>query len=132
MTTALDDAGLKPEDISYINAHGTGTFYNDSIETLAIKKSFGEETARKLAISSTKAMTGHLLGAAGAVEAIACVLSINDQQVPATINFKEADEACDLDYVTEGTRKMAVAHCMSNSLGFGGHNACIIISQYEA
>lgn len=132
MTTALDDAGLKPEDISYINAHGTSTFYNDSIETLAIKKSFGEETARKLAISSTKAMTGHLLGAAGAVEAIACVLSINDQQVPATINFKEADEACDLDYVTEGTRKMAVAHCMSNSLGFGGHNACIIISQYEA
>lgn len=130
MSTAIEDAGIKPEDIDYINAHGTSTPYNDSIETTAIKISLGEEAARQVAISSTKAMTGHLLGAAGAVEAIACVLAINDQQAPATINYKVADEACDLDYITEGTRPMEIDYCLSNSLGFGGHNACVVIARY--
>lgn len=132
MKTAIADAGLKAEDIDYINAHGTSTPYNDSIETTAIKIALGDEAARKVAISSSKSMTGHLLGAAGAVEAIACILAIQEQKVPATINYQVADEACDLDYVTEGTRAMEVEHCMSNSLGFGGHNACVVISKFEA
>lgn len=132
MMTAMADAGLKAEDIDYINAHGTSTPYNDSIETTAIKIALGEEQAKKVAVSSTKSMTGHLLGAAGAVEAIVCVLSIQDQKLPSTINYKVADEACDLDYVTEGCRSAKVEHCLSNSLGFGGHNACIVISKYEA
>ncbi len=131
MTTAIEDAEIEGSDIDYINAHGTSTPYNDSIETTAIKLSLGEDVARKVAISSTKSMTGHLLGAAGAIEAIACVLAIEDQKVPATINYQVPDEACDLDYVTEGTRETEVNYCLSSSLGFGGHNSCIIVSKFD-
>lgn len=130
MRYALDDAGLEPAAVDYINAHGTSTFYNDSVETLAVKRAFGER-AGQVAISSTKAMTGHLLGAAGAVEAVACLLAISDGKIPATINYRCPDEACDLDYVTEGTREQAVKVAMSNSLGFGGHNSSLVMAAYE-
>lgn len=129
MGAALKDAELKPEDVSYINAHGTSTPYNDSFETMAIKKAFGEH-AYKVAISSTKSMTGHLLGAAGGIEAIACVLALRDQIVPPTTNYETPDPECDLDYVPNEARKMDVNIAMSNSLGFGGHNATIIFKKY--
>jgi 3-oxoacyl-[acyl-carrier-protein] synthase II len=129
MRDALRDAGMKPEEVSYINAHGTSTEYNDKFETAAIKKAFGE-AAYKVAISSTKSMTGHLLGAAGGVEAIACVLALRDQIVPPTINYETPDPECDLDYVPNEARKMEVNTAMSNSLGFGGHNATIIFKKY--
>ncbi|MGN0190783.1 MAG: beta-ketoacyl-ACP synthase II [Candidatus Cryptobacteroides sp.] len=122
---ALDQAGFKEGESLYINAHGTGTHLNDSSETLAIKLALGEEQARKAAISSTKSMTGHLLGAAGAVEAIACVLAIRDGMVPPTIGLEQNDPECDLDYVPLHSRKMDVDVALSNSLGFGGHNASI-------
>ncbi|MFT9847894.1 beta-ketoacyl-ACP synthase II [Aneurinibacillus sp. REN35] len=129
MGAALKDAELKPEDVSYINAHGTSTPYNDSFETMAIKKAFGEH-AYKVAISSTKSMTGHLLGAAGGIEAVACVLALRDQIVPPTTNYETPDPECDLDYVPNEARKMDVNVAMSNSLGFGGHNATIIFKKY--
>ncbi|WCK53012.1 beta-ketoacyl-ACP synthase II [Aneurinibacillus sp. Ricciae_BoGa-3] len=129
MRDALRDAGMKPEEVSYINAHGTSTEYNDKFETAAIKKTFGE-AAYKVAISSTKSMTGHLLGAAGGIEAIACVLALRDQIVPPTINYETPDPECDLDYVPNEARKMEVNTAMSNSLGFGGHNATIIFKKY--
>jgi 3-oxoacyl-[acyl-carrier-protein] synthase II len=127
MELAYKDAGLNPEDIDYINAHGTSTPLNDKCETLAIKTALGEEKARSVAISSTKSMTGHLLGAAGAVEAIACALAIRDGKVPPTINYENPDPACDLDYVPNTAREMKVTACLSNSLGFGGHNATICL-----
>ncbi|MBN6185866.1 beta-ketoacyl-ACP synthase II [Aneurinibacillus sp. BA2021] len=129
MKAALKDAELAPEDVSYINAHGTSTPYNDSFETMAIKSAFGDH-AYKVAISSTKSMTGHLLGAAGGVEAVACVLSLRDQIVPPTTNYETPDPECDLDYVPNEARKMDVNVAMSNSLGFGGHNATIIFKKY--
>ncbi|WP_027414564.1 beta-ketoacyl-ACP synthase II [Aneurinibacillus terranovensis] len=129
MTAALKDAGIEPSQVDYINAHGTSTDYNDKFETMAIKKSFGEH-AYKVAISSTKSMTGHLLGAAGGVEAIACTLAIRDHIVPPTINYETPDPECDLDYVPNEARKMDVNIAMSNSLGFGGHNATIIFKKY--
>lgn len=130
MRQALHDADMQPEDIDYINAHGTSTEYNDKYETMAIKEVFGEH-AYKLAVSSTKSMTGHLLGAAGAVEAIFSVLSIYDGVIPPTINYETPDPECDLDYVPNVARKQDVRAVLSNSLGFGGHNATIIFKKYE-
>ena len=131
MQRAVRDAGIEAKEIDYINAHGTSTDLNDKLETLAIKKLFGEEDARKVAISSTKSMTGHLLGAAGAIEAIACLLPINEGIIPPTINYTTPDEECDLDYVPNQARQKSVRYAMSNSLGFGGHNASIILKKYE-
>ena len=116
--------GVKPEEI-YINAHGTGTALNDKTETRAIKNAFGEADAKKVHISSTKSMTGHMLGAAGAVEAIAAILAVQEDVIPPTINLKEADPACDLDYTPNTAVKTTVEAAMSTSLGFGGHNACV-------
>ncbi|MBP2241161.1 3-oxoacyl-[acyl-carrier-protein] synthase II [Cytobacillus eiseniae] len=130
MKMAIEDGGLKPEDIDYINAHGTSTDYNDKFETLAIKEVFGEH-AYKLAISSTKSMTGHLLGAAGGIEAIFSVLAIKDGMLPPTINYETPDPECDLDYVPNQARKKDLKAVMSNSLGFGGHNATIVFKQYK-
>jgi 3-oxoacyl-[acyl-carrier-protein] synthase II len=129
MKMALGDAGLKPADIDYINAHGTSTEYNDKFETAAVKEVFGEH-AYKLAMSSTKSMTGHLLGAAGGVEAIFSVLSIRDSILPPTINYETPDPECDLDYVPNAARPQSINTVMSNSLGFGGHNATIIFKKY--
>ncbi|MEB2357236.1 beta-ketoacyl-ACP synthase II [Bacillus pumilus] len=131
MKEALRDAGLSVEEIDYINAHGTSTPYNDKFETMAIKEVFGEH-ANQLAISSTKSMTGHLLGAAGGVEAIFSVLAIKDSVIPPTINLETPDEECDLDYVANEARSKEVQVALSNSLGFGGHNATIIFKKYEA
>ncbi|MCP8951177.1 beta-ketoacyl-ACP synthase II [Bacillus safensis] len=131
MKEAIRDAGLSVEDIDYINAHGTSTPYNDKFETMAIKEVFGEH-ANQLAISSTKSMTGHLLGAAGGVEAIFSVLAIKDSVLPPTINLETPDEECDLDYVANEARSKEVQVALSNSLGFGGHNATIIFKKYEA
>lgn len=130
MKMAIEDAELKPEDIGYINAHGTSTDYNDKFETLAIKEVFGEH-AYKLAVSSTKSMTGHLLGAAGGVEAIFTVLALKDSVLPPTINLQTPDPECDLDYVPNVARKQEVHAALSNSLGFGGHNATIVFRKYE-
>ncbi|WP_026174345.1 beta-ketoacyl-ACP synthase II [Effusibacillus pohliae] len=130
MREALLDAGIRPEEVDYINAHGTSTDYNDKFETIAIKKVFGEH-AYKLAVSSTKSMTGHLLGAAGGVEAIACVKALQEQILPPTINLENPDPDCDLDYVPNEARKAKVNVVMSNSFGFGGHNASILLRKYE-
>ena len=121
---AYDEAGgCKDASKLYVNAHGTSTPLNDASETLAIKKGLGEETARKCMVSSTKSMTGHMLGAAGAVEAIACILAVKEGIVPPTIGYQEPDPECDLDYVPNAARKAEVELALSASLGFGGHNA---------
>ncbi|MCC7391044.1 beta-ketoacyl-ACP synthase II [Candidatus Sumerlaeota bacterium] len=125
MRMALKDAEMKPTEIDYVNAHGTSTELNDKLETIAMKHVFGEH-AYKFAASSNKSMTGHLLGAAGGVEGVASLLSIHHQIAPPTINYSEKDPDCDLDYITEGARKMKIAAVMSNSFGFGGHNATVI------
>ena len=125
MRMALKDAEMKPTEIDYVNAHGTSTELNDKLETIAMKHVFGEH-AYKFAASSNKSMTGHLLGAAGGVEGVASLLSIHHQIAPPTINYSEKDPDCDLDYITEGARKMKIASVMSNSFGFGGHNATVI------
>lgn len=130
MINAYTEAGLKAEDIDYINAHGTSTGLNDKYETIAIKKALGEEKAHKVAINSTKSMTGHLLGAAGAVEAIVTALSVKNDYVHVTRGYKVPDPECDLDYCTDGGRNMTVNAALSNSLGFGGHNATICIKKY--
>jgi 3-oxoacyl-[acyl-carrier-protein] synthase II len=127
---ALGDAGLQAEDVNYINAHGTSTHLNDLCETNAIKAAFGEH-ARKLMVSSTKSMTGHLLGASGAVEGIITALSVANDYVPATINYQVPDEACDLDIVPNVGRKETVNCAMSNSLGFGGHNAAVVFKKVD-
>ena len=129
MNLALKDAGLNPEDIGYINAHGTSTKLNDKIETLSIKKSFGDY-ARKVMISSTKSMIGHPLGAAGGIEFAICCLVIKDGIIPPTINYEHPDPECDLDYVPNTARKVTVKACLSNSLGFGGHNATLIAKKF--
>ena len=129
MKIALEDAGLTTSGIGYINAHGTSTLLNDKSETAAIKMVFGEQ-AYRIPISSTKSMTGHLLGAAGAVEALICVKVLQDSILPPTINYETPDPECDLDYVPNLARQVKVDHIMSNSFGFGGHNASIIISRF--
>ena len=130
MRMALKDAGLKPEDVDYINAHGTSTSLNDLTETLAIKKVFGDH-APKVPISATKSMTGHLLGAAGSTEAIFTVLAIRDGILPPTINYEEPDPQCDLDYVPNVSRKKSLRIGMSNAFGFGGTNASLIFKKFE-
>jgi 3-oxoacyl-[acyl-carrier-protein] synthase II len=125
MRLALKDAGITPTDVDYINAHGTSTEYNDANETTAIKAVFGEQAA-KLAVSSTKSMTGHLLGAAGAVEGVYSTLAIHHGMIPPTINYENPDPACDLDYVPNTARKVDVKVALSNSFGFGGTNGCVI------
>ena len=130
MKRAIEDAKIKPEDIDYINAHGTSTHLNDSTETMAIKTALGE-ASKKVMISSSKSNIGHLLGAAGAVEAIICTKAIEKGIVPPTINYIEKDEECDLDVVPNEPRKKDIKITMSNSLGFGGHNACIILKKWE-
>jgi len=131
MHLALNQAGLRPQDIDYLNAHGTSTPLNDKSETVAIKKVFGEN-AYDVPISSTKSMTGHLLGSAGAVEAVICVKALNEAVLPPTINYETPDPECDLDYIPNQARAKSVRRIMSNSFGFGGHNACLILGQYEA
>lgn len=130
MEFAIKDAGVEPEAITYINAHGTSTKYNDEFETQAIKDVFGE-SAYSVAVSSTKSMTGHLLGAAGGIEAIVCAKAIQDGFIPATINYKTPDPVCDLDIVPNEGRNQDVEYAMSNSLGFGGHNATIVFKKYK-
>ena len=130
MQSALRDAGLSPGEIGYINAHGTSTKLNDKIETLAIKKAFGSH-AKKIMVSSTKSMTGHLLGAAGGVEFVACCLAIKDSVIPPTINYQYPDPDCDLDYVPNTARQVKIETAMSNSLGFGGHNATLIVKKFK-
>lgn len=130
MIRAMEEAKIKPEEVDYINAHGTSTHLNDMTETMAIKTALGE-ASKTVMVSSTKGNIGHLLGAAGAVEAIFCVKAIENQLVPPTINYKEKDEECDLDIVPNEPRKANVNITMSNSLGFGGHNSCIIIKKQE-
>jgi 3-oxoacyl-[acyl-carrier-protein] synthase II len=125
MSAALAQSGLEPKDIGYLNAHGTSTQLNDKSETAAIKQVFGP-AAYQLPISSTKSMTGHLLGAAGAVEAVACVMALQTGILPPTINHETPDPECDLDYIPNVARRVPVRTAMSNSFGFGGHNACLI------
>jgi 3-oxoacyl-[acyl-carrier-protein] synthase II len=131
MAEALRDAGIAPSDIGYVNAHGTSTPYNDKFETLAIKRVFGEH-ARKVAISSTKSMTGHLLGAAGGIEAIASALALHHGLLPPTINYDTPDPECDLDYIPNQARKQDVELALSNAFGFGGTNATLVFRKYRA
>ncbi len=130
MKLAIEDANIEGKDIDYINAHGTSTHLNDSLETSAIKLALGEDASKKVMVSSTKGHTGHLLGAAGGVEAIACVKAIEDGFVPATIGYKVPDEECDLDIVPNEGRNIKINYAMSNSLGFGGHNSSVIFKKY--
>ncbi len=129
MELALEDAQMEKSEIGYINAHGTSTHMNDACETAAIRTTFGE-VAPQIPVSSTKSMTGHMLGAAGGMEAIFCVKALEDGFLPATINYREADPECDLDYIPNVGRQVQVQAAMSNSLGFGGHNACLIFRKY--
>jgi 3-oxoacyl-[acyl-carrier-protein] synthase II len=130
MQRAIKDAGISPEEVGYINAHGTSTPYNDKFETLAIKKTFGEY-AYKLPVSSTKSMTGHLLGAAGGIEAVFSVLALQECKLPPTINYVNPDPDCDLDYVPNEPREARVRYALSNSFGFGGTNAALLFKRYE-
>ena len=130
MELAYTEAGLSPKNIDYINAHGTSTPVNERYETIAIKKALGD-AAKTVAVSSTKSMTGHMLGAAGAVEAIAAVLALRDGVAPPTIGYKEPDPDCDLDYVPNQAREAALDMALSVSLGFGGHNACVAFTKAE-
>ena len=130
MRWAMDNAGIQPAEIDYINAHGTSTPINDMVETLAIKKAFGQQ-AYKVPISSTKSMIGHALGGAGALEAVACVSSILNNEIHPTINYQDPDPKCDLDYVPNVSRKQSVGLVLSNSFGFGGQNACVVFSKFN-
>jgi 3-oxoacyl-(acyl-carrier-protein) synthase len=130
MKRAMEDAICQPEDIDYINAHGTSTPFNDRIETKAIKSAFGNH-AKTLSISSTKSMTGHLLGAAGGIEAVASILSIRNNFLPPTIHYKTPDPECDLNYVPNSAVEKDIQYAMSNTFGFGGHNAVVIFKSFE-
>jgi 3-oxoacyl-[acyl-carrier-protein] synthase II len=129
MINALEDAELSPSDVQYINAHGTSTPAGDTVETLAVKRCFGD-CASQIAVSSTKSMTGHLLGAAGGLEAVLTIQAMRDGIAPPTINLRTPDPACDLDYVPNEARPMAIRHALSNSFGFGGTNACLVLSKF--
>ncbi len=131
MIQAMEEAQIKPEDVGYINAHGTSTPANDAAETMAIKYALGDEAAKKTAVSSTKSMTGHLLGAAGAIEAVACIKALEEGFIPPTIGLSVEDEACDLDYVPNTGREVAMMYALNNSLGFGGHNAVTCFKKWE-
>ena len=130
MSEAIKDAGWKPEEVDYINAHGTSTDFNDRLETVAIKQVFGDH-AYKLAVNSTKSMTGHLLGAAGGVEFIVTLLTLQEGVIHPTINQTEPDPDCDLDYVPNTARTQVVKKAITNSLGFGGHNATLAAARWE-
>jgi 3-oxoacyl-[acyl-carrier-protein] synthase II len=129
---ALADGGLEPADVDYVNAHASSTGIGDVVETAAIKLALGEEAARSVAVSSIKGATGHCLGAAGAVEAAVTVLAVRDDVVPPTINYATTDPVCDLDYVPNNARQMPVRVAVSNSFGFGGHNAVLVFAKAEA
>jgi 3-oxoacyl-[acyl-carrier-protein] synthase II len=131
MDMAIRKAGIRPDEVDYINAHGTSTPYNDKLETLAIKRTFGDH-AYKLAVSSTKSMTGHLLGGAGGLEAGITALAVHHQIAPPTINLDHPDEECDLDYVPHTKRSMPIRYALSNSFGFGGTNASLLFKKFEA
>jgi 3-oxoacyl-[acyl-carrier-protein] synthase II len=131
MRMAIKTAGLTPAQIDYINTHGTSTDLNDKIESAAIKKVFGD-AARTVAISSTKSMTGHMLGAAGAIEFIASAMAIREGIIPPTINYEDPDPECDLNYTPNTAVKKTVRYAISNSFGFGGHNACLALGRYES
>jgi len=128
MRTALERAGVEPERVGYINAHGTSTPLGDAAETKAIKDVFGDH-ARRLAVSSTKSMMGHTFGAAGAIEAIMCALALRDRKLPPTINYREPDPDCDLDYVPNEARQAEVDVALSNAMGLGGHNGCVLLGR---
>ena len=130
MRAALADARMNPEDVDYINAHGTSTEYNDKTETIAIKTVFGDH-ARKLSVSSTKSMTGHLLGAAGAVESVACILALQFGRIPPTINYRTPDPECDLDITPNQAKERKIRVALNNAFGFGGHNACLIFTPFQ-
>jgi len=130
MRNALRDARIEPTAVEYINAHGTSTEVGDRVETIAVKRAFGDH-AYALAVSSTKSMTGHLLGGAGGLEAGITTLAIRDQIAPPTINLDERDEACDLDYIPHTARPMAIEYALTNSFGFGGTNGCLIFKRYS-
>ncbi|HLF84534.1 MAG TPA: beta-ketoacyl-ACP synthase II [Blastocatellia bacterium] len=130
MTNAIKDAGVRPQNVDYINAHGTSTYYNDKLETMAIKKVFGD-SAYSIPVSSTKSMMGHLLGAAGGVEAGIIALALQDQIVPPTANYEKPDPDCDLDYVPNGARRRPMRYALSNSFGFGGTNAALLMKRYD-
>ena len=130
MSEALKDAGMKPDDIDYINAHGTSTPLNDSCETKAIKQVFGEH-AYKIPISSTKSMTGHLLGGAGGIEAVFSIKALEEGVIPPTMNYENPDPECDLDYVPNEARSMGISTVMSNSFGFGGTNGVLIFRKFQ-
>lgn len=130
MQLSIEEAGIEPNQVSYINAHGTSTPYNDKFETLAVKTVFGED-AYKIPISSTKSMTGHLLGASGAIETIACIKAITEDFIPPTIGYQVPDEDCDLDIVPNVGRKATISYAMTNSFGFGGHNATLLLKKYQ-
>src|SRR5688572_23032031 len=130
MERAIKDAGISPDQIGYVNAHGTSTPYNDKFESLAIKKVFGEHAKNGLAVSSTKSMTGHALGAAGGIEAVFSVLTLKENKLPPTINYQVPDPECDLDYIPNAARDAEVEYVLSNSFGFGGTNACLIFKRY--
>ena len=130
LATALQDANAQPEEVGYINAHGTSTVLNDKIESAAILYVFGEH-GRKLKVSSIKSMIGHLLAAAGAVELVSTVLSVHHKLLPPTINYEELDPDCSLDYVTRGAEPLDFDVAMSNSFGFGGGNACLVVKRFE-
>lgn len=131
MANAMQDAGFKPQDVTYINAHGTSTPLNDKVETLAIKKVLGPEAAKKVMVSSTKSHMGHLLGAGGGVEGALCAMAIHEGIVPPTINYRYPDPDCDLDYVPNEARRHRIKVALSNSLGFGGHNACVCFKEFR-
>ena len=130
MELAVKEAGISTDDVWYVNAHGTSTHHNDLFETIAIKKTFGEH-AKEMKVNSTKSVTGHLLGAAGAVEVITCVKELQEGLIHQTVGYQVPDEQCDLDYVGNGPVKMDIKYALSNSLGFGGHNASLLIKKYE-
>ena len=130
MSMAMSDAGISPRDVDYVNAHGTSTKFNDRAETKAIKEVF-QDHARRLAVSSTKSTTGHLLGAAGAVETIACAFSLQRGILPPTVNYQTPDPECDLDYIPNRPREKKIAVALNNAFGFGGHNGCLILKKFQ-